>query len=224
VNILFRRIQSLERLWSRFEPTSEIARLNREGSVAPQAVSSETHIALDLAETYRQQTQGAFNPRLHGYDLGALGKGLALDWAWNDLRAYAPACQVRMNFGGQLFFGEPCPPPAHDIVLDIPGWMGDPPRIRVPGHGSVSTTSQGERPGHVRDPQTGHPADACRSVTVWAACAADADVWSTALFVRPTLGAIAPVDSWIVPCGGEDRILEYKPQTSSSSQPRSILD
>ena len=48
---------------------------------------------------------------------------------------------------------------------------------------SVSTSGLLQRPGHIRDPRTGRSAQDVGTVTVIAESAAEADAWSTALFV-----------------------------------------
>jgi thiamine biosynthesis lipoprotein ApbE len=56
---------------------------------------------------------------------------------------------------------------------------------------SVSTSSQAEQPGHIRDPRTGGAAERARSVTVVNPSAMSADAWSTALFVLGCDSALA---------------------------------
>ena len=112
-------------------------------------------------------------------DEGGFGKGAALDQALISLRE----CGVEsasLNFGGQLaFLGEdervvPIADPRdrRDVVIEL----------KVEG-GSVATSANTERSGHLLDPRTGRPAKDFGSVTVWASSALTADALSTALFV-----------------------------------------
>ena len=112
-------------------------------------------------------------------DEGGFGKGAALDQALNSLRESGIE-SASLNLGGQLaFIGEdervvPIANPRDrmDVVLEL----------RVEG-GSVATSANTERSGHLLDPRTGRPAKDFGSVTVWASSALTADALSTALFV-----------------------------------------
>jgi thiamine biosynthesis lipoprotein len=112
-------------------------------------------------------------------DEGGFGKGAALDQALNSLRESGIE-SASLNFGGQLaFIGEDervvpiaNPQDRMDVVLEL----------RVAG-GSVATSANTERSGHLLDPRTGRPAKDFGSVTVWASSALAADALSTALFV-----------------------------------------
>ncbi len=129
-------------------------------------------------------------------DLGAIGKGYAVDRAVEVLRAAgAPAGVV--NFSGNLRSFGPAPPGPLAVAG---GWRVDVqhPRepeaalvtLRLDGH-AVSTSGDyekyfvqdGVRYGHILDPRTGHPAREAAAVTVVAPTAALADALSTALFV-----------------------------------------
>jgi thiamine biosynthesis lipoprotein len=57
--------------------------------------------------------------------------------------------------------------------------------------GSVSTSSDSERPGHLLDPRTGAPAADFGSLTVWTADPLRADCLSTGLFVLGPERALA---------------------------------
>ena len=58
---VFREIDRIEGLFSRFDPTSEIARLNRLGPGESLAVGVETFECLSLAEEVRRDSDGAFD-------------------------------------------------------------------------------------------------------------------------------------------------------------------
>jgi len=68
------RIDQLEARWSRFRPTSDIARLNAAGGGVPVEVSNDTLIAVRAACAAWVHTGGAFDPTVHdsllrlGYD------------------------------------------------------------------------------------------------------------------------------------------------------------
>ena len=112
-------------------------------------------------------------------DEGGFGKGAALDQALLRL-AEDGVMSATLNLGGQLaFLGAETrvvpiadPRDRGDIVLEI----------TVEG-GSVATSANTERSGHLLDPRTGSPAKDFGSVTVWAESALAADALSTALFV-----------------------------------------
>jgi FAD:protein FMN transferase len=112
-------------------------------------------------------------------DEGGFGKGAALDQALISLRESGVE-SASLNFGGQLaFIGEdervvPIADPRdrRDVVIEL----------KVDG-GSVATSANTERSGHLLDPRTGRPAKDFGSVTVWASSALTADALATALFV-----------------------------------------
>jgi thiamine biosynthesis lipoprotein len=167
------------------------------------------HEALRVARL----TDGAFDPTLRDWrgvsfdtaahtvslrrglalDFGGIAKGYALDRAALALEMVADSAVL--DLGGQLLITPPraganprdpqdprhrrgvgISDPEHPLealaLLEIP-----------PGRLSVSTSSQGEQPGHIRDPRTGDAVAASRSVTVVAASGMAADAWSTGFFV-----------------------------------------
>jgi len=112
-------------------------------------------------------------------DEGGFGKGAALDQAIAKL-AEEGVRSATVNLGGQLAF-------LGDAERTVP--IADPANrgftaleIKVIG-GSVATSANTERAGHLIDPRTGLPADDFGSVTVWAESALAADALSTGLFV-----------------------------------------
>jgi thiamine biosynthesis lipoprotein len=129
-------------------------------------------------------------------DFGGIAKGYALDRAALALEGVADSAVL--DLGGQLLvLSGACnvqPATCNEAEGRGGGWpigISDPDHplevlalIEIPsGHFSVSTSSQSEQHGHLRDPRTGRPADRARSVTVVARTGMAADAWSTALFV-----------------------------------------
>jgi len=119
-----------------------------------------------------------WHPQL-SIDEGGFGKGAALDQALSALRD-AGVCRATLNLGGQLaFLGDA----EHVVPVADPRDRGSSLlELRVDG-GSVATSANTERAGHLIDPRSGLPAADFGSVTVWAADGLTADALSTGLFV-----------------------------------------
>lgn len=145
-------------------------------------------------------------------NLGAVGKGYALDRAARLLRDEWGVCSALLHGGRSSVFGLGCPPG------DPRGW---PVRLRHPdrpdeslgivylrdqGLGTSAATYQffeyhGRKLGHLLDPRTGWPAAGTASASVVAPTAAEADALSTAAFV------LGPV--------GTHRLLRLKPDRAA---------
>ena len=119
-------------------------------------------------------------------DLGAIGKGIALDAVRRDLQQRG----VREAF---LSFGE-----SSIGVIGTPrggeGWPVGVEHLYRPGHalhrfdlrdGAMSTSGNRAGQGHIVNPRTGRLLTACRTMSVACASAADAEALSTALLVLP---------------------------------------
>lgn len=123
-------------------------------------------------------------------NLGAIGKGYAMDRAEARLRALG-VHQALLNFGGQI------------LAMDPPdGQSGWTVGIRRPSGGNsllgsvvlanqaLATSADDQRGmriggrvySHIIDARTGYPADALACATVLARSGEEADAWSTALF------------------------------------------
>jgi thiamine biosynthesis lipoprotein len=133
-------------------------------------------------------------------NLGAVGKGYALDRAAELLRTEWGVESALLHAGGSSVYAIGRPPGGS------PGWAI---RLRHPtdetrslgtihladrGLGTSAATFQffeynGRKLGHLLDPRTGHPAEGTASVSVCAPTAAEADAMSTALFVLGAIGA-----------------------------------
>jgi thiamine biosynthesis lipoprotein len=154
-------------------------------------------------------------------NLGAVGKGYALDRAAELLRRQWGVRSALLHAGGSSVFALGTPPD------DPRGW---PVRVRHPteersvgtvyladrGLGTSAATFQffeynGRKYGHLLDPRTGRPAAGTASASVTAPTAAEADAMSTAAFVagpaladrltrtRPHLGAVVLADDAATP-------------------------
>jgi FAD:protein FMN transferase len=132
-------------------------------------------------------------------NLGAIGKGYAIDAAVKRLRSGFGVRSALIEGGGSSVYAAGSPP-------GEPGWtvaIGDPFRkgarlstvvLRDRALGTSGAAFQyfeqgGRRYGHVLDPRTGWPACRCASATVLAPTAAEADALSTAFFVLGVDGA-----------------------------------
>lgn len=114
-----------------------------------------------------------------GLNFDGIAKGTALDAA-ADILIAAGASATRLNFGGQILAIGPQPAEPIEIADPVSG---------VPlasfrfDRGSVATSSQHERAGHVIDPRQRRIVQREGSVTVIASSAEEADALSTALLV-----------------------------------------
>ena len=194
----FSEIERWDRILSLYKKESEASRMNREAGRGPFLASESLWEAVTKALSAAQRSQGAFDPTLRpqGFsqvrldkarrsvffqtpdlkmDFGGIGKGLALDHAAAALRAHG-VTRALINFGGQIIALGPWTVQSPAGPLDVE-------------NASVSTSGDGEQPGHIINPATGlavHNPDA----VVVAPTAAEADAWSTALYV--TNGKIPP--------------------------------
>ena len=124
-------------------------------------------------------------------EAGGLGKGYALDRAAAVLRRRGIDAAL-LDFGGQLLaIGAPPGEEAWEVAVAGPHDRDRPvARVRL-RDASLATSGQSERGfrvegrwiGHVLDPGRGRPVERRGSVTVLAPTAAEADAYSTALFV-----------------------------------------
>lgn len=207
----FRELDRLENTLSRFIETSDIARANRLARGETTTISPETLECLLTAADVALATNRAFDPaylsarpgdlapdalpftldpeshtitslatRLQ-LDLGAVGKGYALDHLATHLREWQIDSAL-LNAGGSslLALGQPLP--------EEPGWPaslgeGHHERSIALTHASLSGSGIAVKGAHLIDPRTGKPA--ARTSRVWALAptAAQADALSTAFFL-----------------------------------------
>ena len=133
-------------------------------------------------------------------NLGAVGKGYALDRAAELLRTKWGVRSALLHGGGSSVYAighPPGDPRGWAVRLKHPTDEGrslGTLRLRDRGLGTSAATFQffeykGRKYGHLLDPRTGRPAEGTASATVAAPTAAEADAMSTAVFVLGAAGA-----------------------------------
>ncbi|MEO8348335.1 MAG: FAD:protein FMN transferase [Acidobacteriota bacterium] len=213
VTAAFHAVEEVERRLSNWREDSELSVANRSAALRPAPLSGATYRSLFRALSFARETGGTFDPTVGGasigwenarldpdartlfftrpggaVDSGGFGKGEGLDHALAALARHGVTA-ARLNFGGQISLTGTATRAARrrglcEVAVGEPreGSSRELGRFS-PGDASISTSSQAERPGHIRDPRTGGAALFRGSVTVVADTGFAADALSTALFV-----------------------------------------
>jgi len=212
----FDLLDRLESRLSRFRPNSDIAQLARLAPREKLRVSEPAFACLQIAKKMEEATQSAFCPtpaalqdqaslpkwellpdeqsilcidgRLD-FDLGAVGKGFALDRMAELLREWDCPAFLLVAGGSSILAGD-APPNA-------PGWScglgeDDSPHRLFLSHASLSGSGLAVKGAHILDPRTGQPAPRQTRAWILADTAAESDALSTACMVlsEPELEAM----------------------------------
>lgn len=213
----------LETLLSRFRANSDISQLAQLAPGETLRVSEAVFACLALAQKMEQATRGAFSPAAAAlqsqpappqwslqnfsvrcdrgkleFDLGAIGKGFALDRMAEVLREWSCPAFLLVAGGSSILAGS--------APAGLAGWscgLGEDnsPRRYWLKNASLSGSGLAVKGRHILDPRTGQPAR--RLSRAWALCdtAAESDALSTACMVldEPAIAEIvAPEKSWLV--------------------------
>jgi thiamine biosynthesis lipoprotein len=130
-------------------------------------------------------------------DLGGIGKGLALRWAWERIKRVLPLdgrAGALLDAGGDLVVGGPSPDAGPWLVgIENPADGDEPMAVVAIDRGGLCTSStrvarwtdaEGRSVHHLIDPRTGEPGGmGLASVTVALPDPAWAEIWSKALFL-----------------------------------------
>jgi FAD:protein FMN transferase len=222
-------VARLDSVLSRFDPRSEVARVNREAALRAVRVDRELFALLARCDRARDLTEGYFDVTRGGglsldaercavrlaraddqpggsIDLGAVGKGYALDCGREILSRYGVRSALLQGgtssvlaLGGEAWPVELRHPLRPDLIV---GRV----ELRARSLSCSAVRHAGEGRSDVRNPLTREPLDGDAACVVLAADATDAEFYSTALLAmgrrraarylgeRPALGVAA---GWI---------------------------
>lgn len=193
-------VQRLDRVLSRFVPGSEIARINR-NRVA--RVDREVFALLSRCEQARERTAGAFDvcaatggagieldaqvcgvrllrPEVE-VDLGAIGKGYALDRGAELLHRFGVQCAL-LQAGTSSILAVGDRPWPIDLRHPLrPEVIVDRIELRNCGFSCSAARHPGQQLSDLIDPRTGDAVQGNDACIVLAETAADAEIYSTAL-------------------------------------------
>jgi thiamine biosynthesis lipoprotein len=221
----FDLLDKLESHLSRFRPNSDISQIAQLTPGETMRLSEPAFACLEIAKKMELATRGGFSataaalqtqdgpPRWSllpeelslrcesgrlEFDLGAIGKGFALDRMAELLRSWDCPSFLLVAGGSSILAG--------DAPRDAAGWscgLGDdnaPQRFFLT-HASLSGSGLAVKGSHILDPQTGQPAPRQNRAWALADTAAESDALSTACMVlkEPELEAVLAHDqSWLV--------------------------
>lgn len=188
-------VERLESKLSVFLEDSDITRVNRRASIEPVGVDAEVYAVLQLASRVNLETDGAFDAAIGAsvkvcgsqyvvlddehqrvcflrpgvaYNLGAIGKGFAIDRALRHVKGPA------LMQGGQ------------SSIKAIGTWsiaIGTAAHVRLRSQ-AIGTSGTDHQAGHILDPRVGRPVgEGLLSASAITASAAEADALSTAFYV-----------------------------------------
>ena len=205
----FAMADRLHDLLSRFRDSSEIRQIAALRPGEALALNEMTFACLQLARALEQQTRGAFaitattqrapeeplprwrlepeNLLIHcedgrlEFDLGAIGKGFALDRMAAELADWeCPAYLLVAGGSSVLAGGAPPGTDGWDAGLGLPGGVA---RRFALTQGALSGSGVFEQGRHILDPRTGQPAQLRDRAWAFAPTAAVSDALSTAAMV-----------------------------------------
>ena len=218
-------LDKLESHLSRFRANSDVAQIAQLAPGEAIRLSEPAFACLEIAKKMESATRGAFSPTAAAlqtqgslpqwsllpeeqsircesgclqFDLGAIGKGFALDCMAELLRAWECPSFLLVAGGSSILAG--------NAPKNATGWscgLGDdhaPQRFFL-AHASLSGSGLAVKGSHIFDPRTGQPAQ--RQNRAWALTdtAAESDALSTACMVldEPELEEVLGQDrSWLV--------------------------
>lgn len=200
----------LEKLLSKFDPESELYRINHFGGAASLNVSDELWEILIACKRYHALSKGYFDITLKDYstvqlneenqtilfedsdtelDLGAIGKGYALERIQKILFDYDIASAL-VNLGNSSVLGIGTHPygDCWPVGIENPFTPGETLKVMNLRDSTISTSGNTpSHPKHILNPHTGIFIENQKLISVKIAKATDAEALSTALMAAPDL-------------------------------------
>ena len=177
---------SLDRILNRFDPESEVSRMNRSQAPLETVVSGEMEQIIRLARQYNEKTCGLFDICMSDgkLDFGGFGKGYFLKKCETMLRDAGIDCAF-VDFGGSSILGIGRHPYGDCWKVGV---------VNPYTHSSIgeialidcSLSTSGNTPsytGHIRNPKTGEICTSRKLTTVVSKNPLDAEVLSTVIMV-----------------------------------------
>ncbi|MBU1853157.1 MAG: FAD:protein FMN transferase [Candidatus Omnitrophica bacterium] len=205
----FKEIERIEKLFSKFDEDSEVAKVNRLAGEKEIIVSLELFNIIKRALYYSRISKGSFDitsaPLKKGryrdiildqnrlsvhfldkdikIDLGGIAKGYAVDRAKGILLLHGIESAL-IDIGGNIYtIGSPPRKKSWQIGIQDPREKDNIIYRLSLKNRAVATSGNYERPSHIIDPANGMPSREVLSVTVVTDSAEAADALSTAIFV-----------------------------------------
>ena len=194
----------LDRMLNRFDPESEVARLNMCDVPAGCPMSAEMASVFLLAQEYETKTQGLFDVTWDGgkLDFGGFAKGYFLRICGNILREAGVECAF-VDFGNSSILGIGHHPYGDSWKVEV---MNPYTHLPVMEYSLVdkAMSTSGNTPsysGHIRNPHTGEACSDRHLVSVVSPDPLDAEVLSTVLMIAdagqyPSLQEEFPDAQW----------------------------
>ncbi len=191
----FGLVREADRLFSRYQHDSEVARIRRCELDPAQADPLVQQVAA-LCQQAGELTEGAFTDLLPDddgalrFDPTGLVKGWAADRAASRL-ADLPGASFCLNAGGDVVVGGTAdeanggPGSTWRVGIEDPRDRSRIAEVVELHHGGMATSGTAARGAHLYDPAARTFVDRAGSVTVVGPTLMWADVWATALFVGP---------------------------------------
>ena len=219
----FSEVGRLERLLSRFLPDSELSRVNRLAASGPVVTDPELIGLIRRSLAFSRLTDGAFDVtaqsgRRIGYhqvlidqvgstvaynapdvqiDLGAIGKGYAIDRAVDMLKRHNIASAL-VSFGSTTYgLGSPPGQAGWRVAIRHPRDREQSIGIVTLKDLALSTSGDYEQGRHIVDPRSGDPVAGTVSASVIAPTALASDALSTAAFVLESVAGVEMLERQI---------------------------
>ena len=184
----FADFRLLDRVFSPFNPESEVSRLAR-GELSVEEAGPLVGQAVELCRQYRLATRGYFDAWATGsFEPSGLVKGWAIDRAAGILERHGARSYFVDAAGDVLARGRNGEGGPWRVGIRHPVERGKVVRVVLAEDLAVATSGTYEKGGHILDPHTGLPATELLSFTVAGPDILEADVYATAGFAMGMAG------------------------------------